>query len=195
MLNATYWENRYQEDNTPWDVGAITTPMKTYIDQLEDKSLKILIPGCGGGHEAIYLYEAGFHNVFVCDWSESALGVISESLPIFPKEQLRCADFFELEGQYDLILEQTFFCAIEPRLRPDYAKQCSQLLRSDGKLAGLLFGIEFPFDGPPFGGSQEEYKTYFEPFFEIEIMETAYNSIAPRMGNELFVKMVKIDEN
>lgn len=190
-LSADYWENRYLEENTPWDTGAVTKPLKNYIDQLENKALKILIPGCGGGHEAVYLYEQGFKQVYVCDWSAAALAIIKNKIPQFPREQLICGDFFKLEDRFDLILEQTFFCAIEPSLRGAYAQKSAALLSEQGRLVGLLFGIEFPFKGPPFGGSQQEYKSYFESYFDIGIMETAYNSIPPRQGNELFIKMTK----
>ncbi|SHI83533.1 Thiopurine S-methyltransferase (TPMT) [Algibacter luteus] len=50
-----YWTQRYNERQTGWDVGKPTTPLKTYIDQLKNKSLKILIPGAGNAYEAEYL--------------------------------------------------------------------------------------------------------------------------------------------
>ena len=46
-----------------------------------------------------------------------------------------------------------------------------------------------------FGGSVEEYQELFESDFEIRIMETAYNSIPPRHGNEVFINFQKKDLN
>ncbi|MBX2846521.1 MAG: hypothetical protein KTR13_09960, partial [Saprospiraceae bacterium] len=50
--------------------------------------------------------------------------------------------------------------------------------------------FDFPLAGDvekrPFGGSKEEYLSYFEPHFNIKTFEKAYNSILPRQGNELF---------
>jgi thiopurine S-methyltransferase len=66
-----------------------------------------------------------------------------------------------------------------------------QLLKSGGKLIGLLFNHEFRFEGPPFGGTQDEYKVLFEPFFKIKKMEIAHNSIKPRAGRELFIILQK----
>ena len=66
-----------------------------------------------------------------------------------------------------------------------------QLLKNDGKLVGLLFNIPLNEDHPPFGGNEKEYRKLFEQKFDIEIMETAYNSIPARAGNELFIKMQK----
>ena len=110
--------------------------------------------------------------------------------PDFPKEQLVHQDFFDHDRTYDLILEQTFFCAISPDLRSQYAKKMYSLLNQNGRLAGLWFS--FPLDthgGPPYGGSLEEYLTYFTPYFEIITFGPSYNSISPRQGNELFAIM------
>ena len=92
-----------------------------------------------------------------------------------------------MTDQFDLILEQTFFCALDPSKRKDYVKKTSQLLQDSGKLAGVLFGIKFPFQGPPFGGSLEEYLTYFSSYFKLIKLEPCINSIDARFGNELFI--------
>ena len=62
MKPVTDWEKRYRESETGWDLGSISTPLKEYFDQLEDKEIKVLIPGCGNAHEASYLHELGFKN-------------------------------------------------------------------------------------------------------------------------------------
>ena len=65
------------------------------------------------------------------------------------------------------------------------------LLNPNGKIVGLLFDFPLTSDGPPFGGSKEEYIPYFKPLFNIEILERCYNSISPRAGRELFFKFQK----
>jgi len=62
-----YWSKRYEENQTGWDIGYPSTPIKTYVDQLENKDLKILIPGAGNAYEAEYLWQQGFKNVHVLD--------------------------------------------------------------------------------------------------------------------------------
>jgi SAM-dependent methyltransferase len=96
------------------------------------------------------------------------------------------SDFFDHQDSYDLILEQTFFCALSPSLRNDYVTHMHRLLKSGGKLVGLLFQFPLTESGPPFGGSATEYLDRFEPLFSIQTLETCYNSIPPRQGNELF---------
>jgi len=189
-LDKDYWSSRYQDQKTGWDVGEITTPLKDYFDQINDKDLKILVPGAGNGYEVEYLFNQGFKNVTVIDLSELPLQNLKNRIPDFPDSRLLCGDFFTHQGKYDLIVEQTFFCALDPAMRPDYAKKMSELLVPGGKLAGVLFNTEFE-GGPPFGGDKDEYLTYFLPYFKIKTFENCYNSIKPRAERELFMILSK----
>lgn len=186
-FDKAYWESRYRERAMGWDIGYISTPLKAYIDQLQDPSIKILVPGAGQGYEAIYLHKQGFRNTYVVDIASLPLQHIKEECPEFPKGQLLETDFFALsEGGFDLILEQTFFCALDPVLRPQYVEKMSEILRPGGILAGLLFDFPLTSSGPPFGGSLEEYMELFQGKFKIHRLERAHNSIPPRQGKELF---------
>lgn len=188
-LTDNYWNERYLTDDFGWDLGEVSTPLKHYIEQLNNKDLKILIPGAGNSYEAEYLFKLGFKNIYVLDFAEAPLLNIKKRIADFPSHQLIQQDFFEHKGQYDLILEQTFFCAINPDLRKKYAEHMKALLKPTGKLVGLLFNDVLNTDKPPFGGNTAEYQTLFSPLFDIQKMETAYNSIKPREGRELFVVM------
>ncbi|MEJ8755677.1 methyltransferase [Pontibacter sp. H259] len=190
-FNATYWQQRYLSNQTGWDTKGITTPLKVYFDQLTDKDLRILIPGCGNAYEAEYLFNNGFTHVYVADVAPAPLEQFASRVPDFPKEHLLLQNFFDLQGQYDLIVEQTFFCALDPDLRAAYACKCVELLAPNGKLIGLLFDTVFEKAGPPFGGTAAEYRLYFEPYFKFVHFEKAYNSIAPRQGSELFINLQK----
>jgi methyl halide transferase len=196
IQEEAYWSERYQEQRTGWDIGSPSLPLKTYIDQLDDKNLRILIPGAGNAYEAEYLFEKGFRNVFVMDISEIPLRSFKQRLPEFPDNQLIEANFFEHSGEYDLILEQTFFCSFEPTQenRQSYGEKMATLLAPNGKLVGVWFDIplvEGNKDKRPFGGSKQEYLTYLSPCFELKTFETCYNSITPRANQELFGIFVK----
>lgn len=190
-LNKTYWEDKYKRGDLKWDIGYISTPLREYFDQLTNKNKYILIPGSGNAYEAEYLYNLGFLNTYVLDWSKEAVKSFKNRYPQFPDENVIVEDFFAHNGKYDLIIEQTFFCAIDPSLRADYAKKVSELLNTNGKLVGLLFNVEMSKDKPPYGGFKEEYVKYFAPYFNTKYFETAYNSIIPRQGRELFIDLVK----
>ena len=186
-LNKDYWEERYQEQRLGWDIGHISPPLKAYIDHLASRDLKILIPGAGYGYEAIYLFEKGFKNTYVLDIAGQPLRDIKKRCPEFPEDHLIEKDFFKAElNNIDLVLEQTFFCALDPGLRPSYVKRMHQIIRDGGKLAGLFFDFPLTDQGPPYGGSKDEYLQLFRPVFQIKILERAHNSLGPRQGNELF---------
>lgn len=191
-LDQSYWEERYINNKTGWDAGAITTPLKTYFDQLTNKEIKILIPGAGNSYEAEYLHKQGFKNVTVLDIAKQPLENIRKRIPDFPTGNLIQGDFFEHQKNYDLIIEQTFFCALNPAQRNDYARKMHELLAKNGKLVGLLFDTEFE-GGPPFGGCSDDYRKVFSPFFIFKVFDPSYNSIKPREGSEVFIILVKKD--
>lgn len=185
-----YWTERYEKGNTGWDIGYPSTPLKTYIDQLTNKSIKILIPGAGNGYEAEYLWKQGFTNVFVLDISPEPMTAFQKRNPDFPKRQLVQEDFFQHTAQYDLILEQTFFCSFLPTdpNRYAYAEQMNALLKPKGKLVGVWFDIPLtdPMEKRPFGGEKELYLKYLTRHLKAISFERCYNSIPPRQGIELF---------
>ena len=185
-LNKKNWNSRYDTKETGWDIGFVSPPLKEYIDQITDLNIKILIPGCGNAYEAEYLFNKGFKNVFIVDYSQIAISNLIKRIPDFPIFNAVCDDFFNISGQYDLILEQTFFCAIDPKLRNNYAKQISSLLKENGKLVGLFFSVPMFSDHPPFGGSKQEYIKCFSKLFSINTIGKCYNSIKSRNNKELF---------
>lgn len=184
-LDAQYWQSRYENNQAGWDLGTASDPIVEYVNQLSNKDLSILIPGCGNAHEAEYLFKNGFKNVSVIDLAKAPLENLKKRVPDFPDSQLIQGDFFELNQQFDLIIEQTLFCAIDPALRKAYVQKANELLKPEGKFVGLLFNREFE-AGPPFGGSKEEYLPYFSACFKKIEMEICHNSVLPRKGTELF---------
>lgn len=191
-MDATYWENRYQSGQTGWDLGDPSPPLKEYFDTLKNRELKILIPGCGNAYEGEYLHRKGFSNVYILDFAAGPLAAFKERNQGFPAAHLIQEDFFKHKGQYDLIIEQTFFCALDPALRPSYVSHILNLLKPSGILAGVLFNCSFEQEGPPFGGTEKEYRHSFDKSFIIEKMEACRNSIPPRAGKELFITLVKV---
>lgn len=190
-LDNQYWNNRYLENEFGWDIGEISEPLKHYFDQINDRTLKILVPGAGNAHEAEYLFKEGFINVHVLDFAQEPINLFKKRNPLFNTEHLVCENFFEHKGQYDLIIEQTFFCAINPELRKTYAEHMHSLLKPKGKLVGLLFNDVLNTDHPPFGGNKTEYLPYFEHLFTPKVFEPCYNSVKPRADRELFINFEK----
>ena len=188
-FDEQYWTERYDAGKDGWDLGCISPPIKEYIDQLTNKDIKILIPGAGNSHEAEYIHNQGFTNLYVCDISNVPLDNLKERVTTFPINNLIHGNFFEIQDKFDLVLEQTFFCALNPSLRQDYIEQMSKIIKPNGNLIGLLFSMEFDREGPPFGGVINNYKAMFSKKFDIRVITPCTNSIESRMGSELFINM------
>ncbi|MBK8519656.1 MAG: methyltransferase domain-containing protein [Chitinophagaceae bacterium] len=190
-LDEAYWNSQYNAHTTGWDLGEVSPPLKAYIDQLVNKNLRIFIPGCGNTYEAAYLLQQGFTNVTVIDIAPALVAQLQEKYKVNPHIKIILGDFFIHEGEYDLILEQTFFCALNPALRQDYIIKMHTLLAANGKLAGVLFNREFEQQGPPFGGRKDSYEPMFEKYFIFKTFEPCNNSFIKRKDTELFIILIK----
>lgn len=186
-FDEAFWSSKYQEGQTGWDMGDVSPPIQAYIDQLSNKQLSILIPGAGNAYEAAYLFKQGFQDITVLDLAKEPLDNFKRRVPDFPSSKLIQQDFFDHKGQYDLIIEQTFFCALDPSLRVDYIDKMKSLLKPNGKLVGLLFDFRLSDEGPPFGGDADAYSLAFQKRFHLKTLAPCYNSIKPRDGKELFI--------
>jgi hypothetical protein len=65
------------------------------------------------------------------------------------------------------------------------------LLSEKGKISGLLFNFPLTEEGPPFGGSIDEYVHLFSEKFTLKTLAPAFNSIKPRANKELFFTFEK----
>ncbi|MBN2614961.1 MAG: methyltransferase domain-containing protein [Bacteroidales bacterium] len=191
FLSKKYWSRQYDNNRTGWDIGYVSPPIKEYFDQRMDRAAKILVPGAGNGWEVEYLYKNGWHNTYLLDFAPAAVQKFSQRFPDFPNQHILEENFFDHQGTYDYVVEQTFFSSIPRTIRPEYARQIFQLLKPGGKFVGLLFNHEFNYPGPPFGGTTEEYKTLFFSLFNVKYFTTAFNSIKPRKDRELFIILEK----
>jgi SAM-dependent methyltransferase len=189
-LDQAYWDAQYKAKATGWDLGIVSPPIQEFIDTIQDKNSAILIPGGGNSYEAEYLLQQGFTNITVIDIAPTLVEVLQQKFVNHPAVKIILGDFFEHQGQYDWIIEQTFFCALPPTMRPKYVWKMHQLLAPKGKIVGLLFNRDFE-EGPPFGGNKVEYINLFSGAFTIQKMEVCPNSVAPRANSELFIELEK----
>jgi len=193
-LDKTYWNKQWENQQTGWDIGFPSPAITAYVDQIADKTASILIPGCGSAYEAAYLVEQGFSDITLIDIAPVAVQKLQEKFKDHAAITILCGDFFEHTGQYDYIIEQTFFCALPPTMRPKYVWKMHQLLKPTGRLVGLLFNRHFE-QNPPFGGSKEEYENLFFGSFSWDQLETSSLSIQPRSGSELFINFQKNEKH
>lgn len=191
-----FWQNRYRQGEIEWDMGYVSPPIKHYIDTKlhnADKDLSILIAGAGNGYEAQYLHELGFNHVVVVDLAPIPLNNLAKKVQTFNKNHLLQKDFFQLDEdkyQFDLSIEQTFFCAIPPQRRAEFVNKTHALLKPEGRLVGVLWNCNFEGNLPPFGGNKTEYQTLFEKQFHFATFSDCTNSHPKRQGRELFIDFI-----
>ena len=192
--NRKYWNDRYLSNDTPWDLQGPSPPLAQYLKGIPNKSAYLLFPGAGYGHEVAFAHQIGLTNSYYLDFSQTASKFFKERNPSISELNILTSDFFSLSMSFDYIIEQTFFCALNPDLRKKYVETMHRLLSKGGKLAGLFFATEFDKLGPPFGATEELYRTLFGDLFYIPRFEIAKNSVGPRAGNEYFFEFEKIEK-
>lgn len=182
-LDGKYWEGRYQKQDTPWDQGMYHPHIDEFISrfQSELKGSQLASPGSGPGHDAIRFAKAGA-SVVGFDIATSAISKAEENLAAARSSQsasLDCQfvleDIFDLKppriGSFDFVFEHTCYCAIPRRMRNEYVKSVSSMLKKGGHFLAIIFlnprDDPNPDLGPPFNASVEEIYTKFSPFFEI----------------------------
>lgn len=190
-LDEKFWDTRWGNQETGWDIGCPAPVFTEYFKNISNKNSSILIPGCGNAYEAEYLLQQGFTDITLIDIAPLAVEHLKKKFEEKSQIKVIHQDFFQHQGKYDLVLEQTFFCAISPLKRKDYVQKMSELLKPTGSIVGVMFDKQFHQAHPPFGGSAEEYRSLFESNFEIIKLEPCYNSIPPRKGSEVFIHFQK----
>ena len=95
-LDSDYWNNRYIQNNTGWDIGYANPIHIDYVIENINKTARILIPGAGTGYEVSKLWDYGYTNVFAIDLSPEAKERFLSQNPKFPKNQYLIGNFFEL---------------------------------------------------------------------------------------------------
>ena len=163
----TVWEQRYRSDDIPWEKGYAAPPLAEILSK-QKLTGRVLVPGCGFGHDVRLLAQAGTVPLGL-DISPYAIDK-AKSYNQVAKEKYEVGDFFSLHesgcSKFDWIFEHTFLCAIDPTLRGDYVHSAFRLLKDNGHLAAVFFiHIEDP-EGPPYPISSEEVDQLFHPKFD-----------------------------
>lgn len=163
----TAWEQRYRSDDTPWEKGYAAPPL-TEILSRHKLTGRVLVPGCGFGHDVRLLAQADTEPLGL-DISPNAIDKAKHYSPK-AKEKYMVGDFFSLDksywGKFDWIFEHTFLCAIDPSRRCDYVRSVFHLLKEDSYLAAIFFiHIDDP-EGPPYPISNDEIDQLFNTNFD-----------------------------
>lgn len=189
IANSEYWEHRYQEGKTNWDLGKASPPLVSLLNspQLALKRGRVAVLGCGRGYDTMLFADRGFDTIGF-DFAPLAINeattlaqTASNSAQFLQRDIFNLAS--EFSSYFDYVIEHTCFCAIEPEQRLDYVQIVRQILQPQGELIGVFFTHDRA-GGPPFGVTPTQIKQYFEPDFEIISLVPVINSVPERQGEE-----------
>ena len=178
VRSSDFWERRFQEGRTGWDLGG---PTPAFVQLLKDPAAprpgKILIPGCGYGHDVLLFARHGFDALGV-DFAPTAIERATEaaaSAGLAGRARFEHGNIFDLAapylGHFDYVLERACYCAIDPVDRSRYVETMASVLRPDGRIYALFFRGPQTRPGPPFATTAEELRQMFEPHFAIERLD------------------------
>lgn len=163
-VTADFWEQRYRQQQTGWDRGEASPALERWLAQDAVPRGRVLVPGCGRGHEVLRLAQAG-HDVTAVDVAPSALAALEARLEgARLTATLVQANLLSWspEQPFDAIYEQTCLCALDPRHWPAYTERLAQWLSPGGTLAALFMQTEKT-GGPPFHCALDHMRQLFDP--------------------------------
>jgi len=145
------WEQRYQRGETGWDRGGASPMLLRWLEGEAIAPGRVLIPGCGRGHEVLELARRGF-DVVAIDVAPSAVAYLKQELVTQGlSAEVHLMDLFELDPDepFDAIYEQTCLCALDPEHWQRYEAKLQQWLKPGGKLHAMFMQTGSD-GGPPF---------------------------------------------
>ena len=167
---ARDWNAAYEGGDTPWDKGYASPPLIEFL-KLQSISGRVLVPGCGAGHDVRALSAEGAEVVGL-DIAPRGINK-AETFPVSYGERYELGDFLNLGKQYHQafhwIVEHTCLCAIDPSEREAYARSVAQALKPDGKYLAIFFRevSDYKGNGPPHPISREQSDALFGDSFEL----------------------------
>ena len=159
----SHWEEKYRAKTIPWDRGAASPTLIGWVEAGVLLPGRVLIPGCGRGHEALELARHGFQ-VTALDIAPTALAHLADELSTAGVEAERvCADALTWQPAqaFDAVYEQTCLCALDPAHWAVYEQQLFSWLRPGGRLFALFMQIDRP-GGPPFNCALPDMRALFD---------------------------------
>lgn len=152
ILPATYWQRRYADGTTGWDRGQPSPGFHWFLDRARHHGWRrILVPGCGRGHEVIALAESGFE-VVALDYADPAVQMVRSLLTekrLSAKVVQTDVLEFRSDVPFDAIYEQTCLCALHPSQWLAYERKLAEWLRPGGTLFAMFMQTTQA-QGPPF---------------------------------------------
>jgi SAM-dependent methyltransferase len=171
------WEQRYRAGRTAWDRGGVSPALEHWLGTGQVPAGRVLVPGCGHGHEVAELVRAGRQVTAVDIAAQPVMRLVGQLNDLGLHATVIQADLLNWQPAepFDAIYEQTCLCALDPGHWSDYEQRLRDWLLPQGRLLALFMqtGRE---GGPPFDCPLPDMHTLFdaahwcwpdEPAFEV----------------------------
>ncbi|CAN5588306.1 hypothetical protein BH10BDE1_BH10BDE1_32610 [soil metagenome] len=205
--DAAWWDERYESGDTRWDGAGPHPLLDSLISPLKLTRCRVLILGCGAGHDAAWWERQG-HIVTGVDYSQEAVDRARANYGERDSLKWVRADAFKLPqewtSRFDIVFENTMFCAIPPARREELVRAWWRLLTPRGRVIGLALIMD-KLSGPPYGSSEWEIRRRLltapqhgassarRARFHPLLWNREKKSIEKRLGHELFFVVERAD--
>jgi methyl halide transferase len=138
-----FWQQRFAANETPWDRGAANPQLAVWLDSRELVPCRIVVPGCGSGHEVVVLARLGF-DVTALDYAPAAIALTRDRLErANARATVVQADALAWQpaSRFDAVYEQTCLCALHPDQWRAYADRIDGWLAPGGRLYALFMQV------------------------------------------------------
>ncbi len=156
-----FWQQRFELGQMPWDRGAPHPQLQAWLDAgLLRAGQRVLVPGCGSGHELLALARHGLRPRGL-DYTPAAVALARQRLQDAALQaDVEQADVLQWrpvqQEPPDVVYEQTCLCALHPDHWQDYAAQLARWLPPGGWLLALFMqarresASQGQVEGPPY---------------------------------------------
>jgi len=175
-------------ETIPWNMETPPAALISLITTIKFRPYKVIEFGCGAGNYVIYLAQQGF-DVTGIDISNAAIEIAKKAAS---EKGVTCklivadvlSDMREIQETSDFTYDWELLHHIYPEDREKYVKNVYRLLEHGGRYLSVCFsekstqfGGEGKYRKTPINtvlyfSSESEMKSLFDPFFEVEVLNT-----------------------
>jgi SAM-dependent methyltransferase len=157
------WEKRYRSGQTHWDRGAISPALQHWLGRKMLPPGRVLVPGCGHGHEVAAMVRAGCQVTAVDIAAQPVMRLTGHLVEQQLHANVVQADLLHWQPAepFEAIYEQTCLCALDPSDWTAYERRLADWLLPGGRLLALFMQTGRS-GGPPYDCPVPQMQTLFD---------------------------------